>query len=194
MSYNLSNHFEEDMILIEKFNPKKIISAVYFDASSDRFYLKRFLLEGSNNINKKVDFKGEHDENYLLSISMDWLPQVKIIYDAKANNKELADEIINVAEFIGIKSPKAKGKRLTAKVIKKIEFIEPLPYDEPKESVDSEDEQLIKTEDADSEKPKSSKTTKKQGEEKVVENPDNKTDEQLSETDEDDTQQMELEF
>jgi len=161
MSYNLSNHFEEDMILIEKFNPKKIISAVYFDASSDRFYLKRFLLEGSNNINKKVDFKGEHDENYLLSISMDWLPQVKIIYDAKANNKELADEIINVAEFIGIKSPKAKGKRLTAKVIKKIEFIEPLPYDEPKESVDSEDEQLIKTEDADSEKPKSSKTTKK---------------------------------
>ncbi|MCD4665581.1 MAG: DNA gyrase/topoisomerase IV subunit A [Bacteroidales bacterium] len=82
MTYNLSNHFEEDMILIEKFDPKKIISAVYFDASSEKFYLKRFLLEGNNNINKKIHVKGQPDENYHVSYRVEWLPRIQIDYGA----------------------------------------------------------------------------------------------------------------
>ena len=56
MTYDLSNHFEEDMILIEKFNPKKIISVIYYEAAVEKFYLKRFQIETNNNINKKNDF------------------------------------------------------------------------------------------------------------------------------------------
>jgi topoisomerase-4 subunit A len=130
MSYELSNHFEEDMILIEKFNPKKIISVIYFDSSVDKYYLKRFTIESENNINKRVDFIGDEDGNHLVSFSLDHLPQVKIYHDHKANNKEYEDELINVDEFIGVKGVKAKGKRLSARVLKKMEFIEPLPYEE----------------------------------------------------------------
>ena len=106
---SLSNHFEEDMIQIEKFDPGKIFSAIYFEASM--YYLKRFQIEEETPINKKVDFIGETSENYLIGISQDWLPQVKVVFDLKANKKELPDLIVNAAEFIGVKSSKAKGKR-----------------------------------------------------------------------------------
>ncbi len=129
MNYDLSNHFDEDMILIEKFDPEKIFSAVYFEASTSTFYLKRFQIEEETPINKKIDFIGESPDNYLVGISQDWLPQVKVVFDSKANKKELPDMIVNAAEFIGVKSAKAKGKRITVKVPGKIEFIEPLPYE-----------------------------------------------------------------
>ena len=146
MTYDLSNHFEEDMLVIEKFNPKKIISAIYFDAAAEKYYLKRFLTESNNNINKRIDFIGEEEGNHLLGFSQDYLPQVRISFDAKANKKEIADEIINVAKFIGIKSVKAKGKRLSAKVLKKMEFIDPLPYEEPEEEVAEVNEVADETE------------------------------------------------
>lgn len=133
MNYDLSNHFAEDMILIEKFNPKKIFSVIYFESSSDMFYLKRFQAETENNINKQIEFIGDNPENYMLSYSLDWRPQVKVIFNTVANDKEIPDLIIDVEDFIGIKSQKAKGKRITTKATKKIEFIEPLPYEEPEE-------------------------------------------------------------
>ncbi len=146
MNYDLSNHFAEDMLLIEKFNPKKIISVIYFESSNEMFYLKRFQAETENNINKQIEFIGDNPENYMVSFRMDWLPQVKVIFDAEANKKGIPDLIINVEEFIGIKSPKAKGKRITAKATKHIKFIEPLPYEEPEDEVaaekDNEDIQI----------------------------------------------------
>jgi topoisomerase-4 subunit A len=146
MNYDLSNHFAEDMLLIEKFNPKKIISVIYFESSNEMFYLKRFQAETENNINRQIEFIGDNPENYMVSFSIDWLPQVKVIFNAEANKKEIPDLIINVEEFIGIKSPKAKGKRITAKATKHIKFIEPLPYEEPEDEVaaekDNEDIQI----------------------------------------------------
>ncbi len=140
MNYDLSNHFAEDMILIEKFNPKKVFSVIYFEVTAEMFYLKRFQAETENNINKKIELIGDNPGNYMLSYSLDWLPQVKVLFDATKNNKEIPDLIINVEEFIGIKSPKAKGKRITAKAIKKIEFIEPLPYEESEDEIIDADE------------------------------------------------------
>ncbi|MCD4731583.1 MAG: DNA gyrase/topoisomerase IV subunit A [Bacteroidales bacterium] len=144
MNYDLSNHFAEDMLMIEKFNPKKIISVIYFESSTEMFYLKRFQAETENNINKQIEFIGDNPENYMLSFSLDWLPQVKVIFDPETNKKEIPDLIINVEEFIGIKSPKAKGKRVTAKAIKKIEFINPLPYEEAEDEggVEKDDEDI----------------------------------------------------
>jgi len=128
MNYDLSNHFDEDMLFIEKFDPENNISVLYFDASAEKYYVKRFRIETSNNLNKKIDFIGDNENNYMVTFSLDWIPQLEIIYDAKANDKEIPNEVINVAEFIGVKSPKAKGKRLSTKIIKKVDFIEPLPY------------------------------------------------------------------
>ena len=193
MNFDLSNHFEEDMILIEKFNPKKIISAIYFDSSVEKFYMKRFQVETNNSINKKTDFIGDNPQNYLLAFSIDPLPQLKIVYDAKANNKEFPDEIVNAAEFIGLKSPKAKGKRLTTKAVKKIEFIEPLPYDELEESTDLEEGMSDQSGNTDIEKPSLSESAEKQ-KEATREISENIKKDQIITTEEDDIQQMELEF
>lgn len=130
MTYEISNHFDEDMIFIGKFDPGKIISAVYFDAAIERYYIKRFKIDSSNSINKKIDFIGAQDGNYLLTFSLDHLPQLSVSYNPKENKKEYEDELINVDEFIGIKSEKAKGKRLTNLFVNKVEFGEPLPYEE----------------------------------------------------------------
>ena len=133
MTYELSNHFDEDMIYIGKFDENRIISSIYFDASIERFYLKRFKPDDGNTLNKKVDFIGDQPGNYLLTFSLDYRPQLNITYDPKANAKIYDDELVNVEEFIGVKGEKAKGKRLTNHIIQQIEFVEPLPYEEEEE-------------------------------------------------------------
>jgi len=202
MNYDLSSHFEEDMMLIEKFNPRKILSAIYYEASTEKFYLKRFQTEQENNTNKKIGFIGENAGNYLVAYCMDWLPRLKIIFDEKANKKEIQNEVINVEEFIGIKSVKAKGKRITAKFTKSINFIEPLPYEEPEEElaenkleepvvVEDVQETEIQPEELKAEKIKSEKPKTKKGKQdpKIPEsNPDSEEDQESD----DETQQMEL--
>lgn len=142
MSYELTNHFKEDMVFIGKLDSSKIISAIYFDARIERFYIKRFKIEGSNYINKEVDFIGGQEGNYLLVYSFDHLPQLHISFNTKVNKKEYEDELINVDEFIGIKSEKAKGKRLTNYATQKIKFADPLPYEEEEISKSVELEQV----------------------------------------------------
>ncbi len=163
MTYNLSNHFEEDMIIIEKLNHKKVISAVYFDSASEKFYLKRFQIDSANSLNKKVDFIGDEPHNYLVNVSLDYLPQLKMSFDTKANGKEIESDIVNVSEFIGIKSYKAKGKRLSNYAVKKFEFIEPLPYEEAEsnevEPADTENE-TTDTQEIESEELKTTKEDK----------------------------------
>ena len=184
MNYDLSNHFAEDMILIEKFIPKKIFSVIYFESSADKFYLKRFQAETENNINKQIEFIGDNPENYMLSYSLDWRPQVKVIFNTAANDKEIPDLIIDVEEFIGIKSQKAKGKRITTKATMKIEFIEPLPYEEPEEEPEPEEvveEVEIQVEEAkqlpeEKQNPKVKTENKKQGAEEKLKSPSDDTD------------------
>ena len=131
MNYDLSNHFDEDMILIEKFDERKIISVVYFDAEQDKTYIKRFTIDDSLNGNKKIEFIPEHPDNKLISLSLDYLPVMKVIFDHKINGKELPDEIIKLDEFIGVKSYKAKGKRVSNYVVKNIKWLAPDPYELP---------------------------------------------------------------
>ncbi len=130
MSYDLSNHFDEDMFIIEKFNPDKIFSVVYFDASIEKFYIKRFMIEDDNGVNKRVDFIGDDSGNSLLDISLDYRPQLEVKFENDSRGNTVEDEIIDVEEFIGIKGHKAKGKRVTNKDTRSIAFIEPLPYAE----------------------------------------------------------------
>ncbi|MDB4303181.1 DNA gyrase/topoisomerase IV subunit A [Desulfosarcina sp.] len=198
MSYELTNHFEEDMILIEKFNPDKIMSVLYFDATQEKAYIKRFGFESENNINKRFDFIGDTEENEMLSFSLDYRPQIQVAFDNTNVKKPSEDEIINVEEFIGVKGEKAKGKRITTKATKKIQFIDPLPYEEvteQNEEIPEQAEEIVEAKEKILPKETAPKTEKPSEPiveelEKPVETEQEKIDRKKKE--DDDKKQMEL--
>ncbi len=119
-NFDLSNHFEDDLQIIEKFRPGKIWSAAYFDAEQNYYYLKRFHIEPGV---KATRFIGDHPESRLIRITEVEYPRLELKFGGK--NKDRNPEIIEVAEFIGIKSWKAKGKRLSKYEVKVIEELAP---------------------------------------------------------------------
>jgi len=138
--FDLSNHFEDNILVIEKFRPGKVYSAVYWDAEQKFYYLKRFMIEESE---KPLCFINEHPESKLVSITEVEYPRFEIHFGGKYKNREA--EIIEVAEFIGVKSYKAKGKRLTSFTVDNITELEPVVKKEsaPTEEDNEENEQEI---------------------------------------------------
>lgn len=135
-NYDLSNHFEDDLLLIEKYRPEKIFSVVYYDAEQEYYYLKRFQVEP---VEKPVTFIGEHPESRMIRITEVEYPRLELRFGGK--NKTRQPEIIEVADFIGVKSYKAKGKRLSTYEVSVIQELEPVaravapePTPEPKDS------------------------------------------------------------
>ena len=135
--FDLSNHFEDNILVIEKFRPGKVYSAVYWDAEQKYYYLKRFMIEESE---KPLCFISEHTESKLVSITEVEYPRFEIHFGGKHKNRDT--EIIEVAEFIGVKSYKAKGKRLTSFTVDNITELEPVVKKEsnPPEEETHEDE------------------------------------------------------
>ena len=125
-SFDISNHFDEDMILIEQNNPKKPVSAVYFDGNKQAYYVKRFLVE---NTMSRFSFITDNENSQLEVVSTDWRPQVEIVF-VKEKGKDRQTEIINIEEFIAVKGEKALGNKLTSKKVKEINLIDSLPYKE----------------------------------------------------------------
>ena len=133
LGFDLSTHFDEDMVHIEKYDPRKIMTAVFFDATQGFAYLKRFNFEHSD---KKVRFIGDHSDSELLAFSLDYLPVLEVLFDDKANGREIEAMTIETADFIAVKSYKARGKRLSNFTIKSVRFMEPMPYEEQEEVED----------------------------------------------------------
>jgi topoisomerase-4 subunit A len=108
-NFDLTNHFEEDLLIIEKYNPEKVITAIYLDGETRLFYVKRFQVELSD---KKVDFIGEEEGNKLIHVTASSFPVVDYTFEKKKTGEKIA---VNqeLAEFIGVKSFRAKGKRLS---------------------------------------------------------------------------------
>ena len=125
-SFDISNHFDEDMVLIEQNNPKKPVSAVYFDGNKQAYYVKRFLVE---NTMSRFSFITDNENSQLEVVSTDWIPQVEIVF-VKEKGKDRQTEIINIEEFIAVKGEKALGNKLTSKKVKEINLIDSLPYKE----------------------------------------------------------------
>ncbi|HEX7492961.1 MAG TPA: DNA gyrase/topoisomerase IV subunit A [Bacteroidales bacterium] len=119
--FDLSNHFEDNILIIEKFRPGKVYSVIYWDAEQKYYYLKRFTLEESE---KPQCFINENIESKLISLTEVEYPRFEIFFGGK--NKGRENEIIEVAEFIGVKSYKAKGKRMTSYMVENIQEIEPI--------------------------------------------------------------------
>jgi len=125
-SFDISNHFDEDMVLIEQNNPKKPVSAVYFDGNKQAYYVKRFLIE---NTMSRFSFITDNENSQLEVVSTDWRPQVEIVF-VKEKGKDRQTQIINIEEFISVKGEKALGNKLTSKKVKEINLIDSLPYKE----------------------------------------------------------------
>ncbi|AEV34318.1 DNA gyrase/topoisomerase IV subunit A [Owenweeksia hongkongensis] len=123
LGFDLSTHFEEDMIIIEKFNPKKPLTAIYFDGEKERFYVKRFIPEASA---KKELFISESDGSYLEAVFSDWYPRVELVFK-KIKGKQKENEEIVLSDFISVKGMKAQGNQLTRDEVKDILRLEPLP-------------------------------------------------------------------
>ncbi len=124
-SYELSNHYDQDVLFIQKYNPRKIFSAVFFDADQEFYYLKRFEIE---EIDRKVSFTGENSESKLLLLTQERYPRFKVKFGGKHEKRE--EEIIDGEEFIAIKSFKARGKRLSIYEIDTVTEIEPIKKEE----------------------------------------------------------------
>jgi len=141
-NFDLSNHFSDDLLVIEKFDPEKIFSVVYWDNEQSFYYLKRFQIEADTQTNKPQNFIGENSNNKLMNVTSLRHPRFELVFGGK--NSERENECVDVAEFIGIKSFKAKGKRLSTYQIETITEIEPLIVDEEiedeVEEVESEQE------------------------------------------------------
>lgn len=128
--------FDEEMIHIEKWNPEKPLSVIYYDPDKDAHYVKRFLAEESD---KPVLFISEHEEARMDFISTHWRPQAKVKFDQRSSSRE--DEVVDLEEFIAVKGLKAQGNRLSKHKVKTIEEMEPLPHENDEgETTDSNGE------------------------------------------------------
>jgi topoisomerase-4 subunit A len=121
VGFDLSNHFEDNILIIEKFRPGKVYSVIYWDAEQKFYYVKRFILEESE---KPQCFINEDAESKLISLTEVEYPRFEIYFGGKHKGRD--NEIIEVAEFIGVKSYKAKGKRMTSYMVENIQEIEPV--------------------------------------------------------------------
>ncbi|MEN2487425.1 DNA gyrase/topoisomerase IV subunit A [Flavobacterium sp. B11] len=127
----LSTHFEEDMIVLEKWKPKKPISAIYYDGEKERYFLKRFLVE---NEGKEESFITDHPNSQLEIVSTDYRPVAQLVF-AKVKGVQKDDLHIDVEDFIAVKGFKALGNQLTTDKLRQVNLLDPLPYEEPVEEV-----------------------------------------------------------
>ena len=128
----LSTHFEQDMVILEKWIPRKPISAIYFDGEKDRYYIKRFLVEVEN---KEEIFITEHEKSQLEIVSTDYRPMAELVFP-KIKGVQKPNLTIDIENFIAIKGMKALGNQLTADRLKQVNLLEALAYEMPLEDIE----------------------------------------------------------
>ena len=130
----LTTHFDEDMIVLEKWNPKKPISTIYYDGEKERYFIKRFLVE---NENKEEIFITEHEKSQLEIVSTDWRPVAEVVF-TKVKGIQKENQTIDLEQFIAVKGIKALGNQLTTDKLKQVNLLDSLPFEEPVEKVPEE--------------------------------------------------------
>ncbi|RIV68820.1 DNA gyrase/topoisomerase IV subunit A [Flagellimonas aequoris] len=147
---DLLARFNDDMIVLEKWNPNKPISVVHYDGEKDRYFLKRFLVE---NPNKEEVVISESPKSHLELVSTDWRPMIELEFVKPRGKDAKPNQQVNVEEFIAVKGIKALGNQLTAEKIKNINVLDSLPYEEPEETktedIEVVDEESIDDDDTD---------------------------------------------
>jgi topoisomerase-4 subunit A len=111
--------------MIFKFEPETIFTVLYIEAETKLMYIKRFTVEEDTPLNKRISFIGESEDAKLIAVNMDMLPRLLLKFNDGVSGKHFEDEEVNVDEYIGVKSYKAKGKRLSVHDVNYYEFLEP---------------------------------------------------------------------
>jgi len=147
---DLLTRFNDDMIVLEKWNPDKPISVVHYVGDKERFYLKRFLVENPNKEEVVID---EDPKSYLELVSTDWKPMLEIEFVKPRGKDQKPNLEVNIEEFIAVKGIKALGNQLTPDKVKNINVLDSLPYEEPEEQepedIEVIDEEQINNDDTD---------------------------------------------
>ena len=141
--FDLNNHYDSDIMILEKYDPEKVWTAVLYDADQQNYpYLKRFCFEQST---KRQNFLGENKQNELLLLTSETYPRINVVFGGHDSFRE--PMIVDAGEFVGVKSFKAKGKRLTTFAIDKIEELEPIVREEPEVQTEEVDEAVNDSEE-----------------------------------------------
>ncbi|MCI6856193.1 MAG: DNA gyrase/topoisomerase IV subunit A, partial [Bacteroidales bacterium] len=145
-TFDATNHYEDNILFIEKFRPKVVWTAVLNDADQGYPYIKRFAFEATA---KKQSFIGENADSQLLLISDKKYPRFRVVFGGVDEFREPL--VVDAVDYIGEKSFKAKGKRLTTYTVGNIEEIEPreVPEEEVEAvpEVDIEPAKVVKSDD-----------------------------------------------
>ena len=142
-SFDLNNHFEPNILRIEKYDADKVWTAILFDADNQGYpYLKRFQMDASK---KKQNWLSDNPASKLILLTDTVYPLIKVTYGGVDEFR--GSEEIDAEQFISVKGFKAKGKRLSTYQIESIEELEPVRFleepdnpDNPEDSDDSEDD------------------------------------------------------
>lgn len=142
--FDLNNHYDPDISFIGKFDPNKVYTAVLYDADQQNYpYLKRFAFEASS---KRQNYLGENRKNRLILLSGEAYPRIQVVFGGHDSFRDPL--VVEASDFVGVKSFKAKGKRLTTYTVDRIEELEPTRMPEPEpEQPDTADEEQPDTPD-----------------------------------------------
>ena len=136
-NFDLSNHYEANIRILEKFDPNKVWTAVLYDADQQNFpYIKRFCMEATN---RKQNYMGENKNNRLILLTDECYPRLEIIFGGHDSFRE--PMIIEADEFIAVKGFKAKGKRITTFTMETVNELEPTRQPEVTEETEEQNEE-----------------------------------------------------
>ena len=148
-NFDLSNHYEQNILVIEKYQPGKTWTAIVYDADQKYYYLKRFLLEASA---RKQSFLGENPKNRLMLLTDEAYPRVEVVFGGHDSFREAL--VIDADEFTVVRGFKAKGRRVSNYEIASFNELEPNRLPEAT-SPESESEASSQVEETDEEEPQS---------------------------------------
>lgn len=126
-NFDLNNHFEDNIFVVEKYDANKVWTAILLDADQQSYaYLKRFTLEDSN---RKQNYLGENSDSKLLLLTDEAYPRLEIVFGGNDNFRDPL--ILEAEDFVGVKSFKAKGKRISQWAVDTINELESTRHPEP---------------------------------------------------------------
>ena len=167
-SFELTNRYEaNELLLIQKFDPLKVISAIYFDGASKTYFVKRFLIE-TTTLNKRFNFITEHKQSFLSLVTTDAQAQVSVTLQ-KGKETEQMDYDLDM--LIDVKGWRALGNKLSGHEVKDLQLIvsEPVKVEEPVEAaLEGEEEELPEEIDNDLEIGSTIDLTPKRGDEEQL--------------------------
>ena len=135
----LTLHFDDDIIVLEKWVPKKPLSLIYWEGEKELYYVKRFLID---NADKEENVLTDHAKSHIELISTDYRPQVEVVFAKKRGQDRKDNWIIDLEAFISVKGITAMGNQLTKEKVLEINLLESLPYEEP-EPIEPEDIEVV---------------------------------------------------